>query len=207
METNWRREDISRPIKGSSDDRGRPSGRPNERDDQTVSPTPSREEDPSWGTRWPTPPTSDEEETGESPSTSKAEHLPSSHTREGDRAKPQERPSLRRLQSTISLIADASYRSAAGHLRRSPSYQHVQAHEPNPPQSPKTRYRASSLIMSSSKTPAPPPSIRRSDRSHPDINSLCQQYASSGPANQTMTFKPDTNRTRSRTVSFLSEDL
>lgn len=40
--------------------------------------------------------------------------------------------------------------------------------------------------------PAPQPSIRRSHSSHPDITSLCNQWANQGPANQTLTYKPDT---------------
>ncbi|KAI0348172.1 hypothetical protein BDW22DRAFT_1435947 [Trametopsis cervina] len=38
---------------------------------------------------------------------------------------------------------------------------------------------------------APRPSIRRSHSSHPDITMLCEQWAYSGPANQTLMFRPD----------------
>ncbi|KAI0785317.1 Alpha/Beta hydrolase protein [Irpex lacteus] len=38
---------------------------------------------------------------------------------------------------------------------------------------------------------APRPSIRRSHSSHPDITVLCDQWARRGPANQTVTIKPD----------------
>ncbi|KAI0783326.1 Alpha/Beta hydrolase protein [Abortiporus biennis] len=53
-------------------------------------------------------------------------------------------------------------------------------------------YRVSNAIsMSPSTAPAPRPYIRRSTSSHPDITVLCQQWANSGPANQTVTFKPE----------------
>jgi hypothetical protein len=42
----------------------------------------------------------------------------------------------------------------------------------------------------STKTPPPSPSIRRSSASHPDITSLVQQWANTGPANQTVMYKP-----------------
>ncbi|KAI0094480.1 Alpha/Beta hydrolase protein [Irpex rosettiformis] len=42
---------------------------------------------------------------------------------------------------------------------------------------------------------APQPSIRRSHSSHPDITILCEEWASWGPANRTVTFKPDWSST------------
>lgn len=64
-------------------------------------------------------------------------------------------------------------------------------------------YRFSTITMSSSTAPAPQPSIRRSHSSHPDITTLCQQWAFSGPANQTLTYRPDSvvKRKHSLTLS------
>lgn len=56
---------------------------------------------------------------------------------------------------------------------------------------PHHQHRMSTLSMSLSSGPAPRPSIRRSHSSHSDINSLCQSWANSGPANQTLTYKPE----------------
>ncbi|KAK7686726.1 hypothetical protein QCA50_010326 [Cerrena zonata] len=53
------------------------------------------------------------------------------------------------------------------------------------------QHRMSTVSMSSSSGSAPRPGIRRSHTSHPDITSLCQQWANSGPANQTLTYKPE----------------
>ena len=59
---------------------------------------------------------------------------------------------------------------------------------------PHHQHRMSTLSMSSSSGTAPRPSIRRSHASHPDISSLCQQWANSGPANQTLTYKPESTQ-------------
>ena len=80
-------------------------------------------------------------------------------------------------------------------------------------QPPQYRLRAPSLT-SSSTVPAPRPFIRRSHASHPDITVLCDNWSRSGPANRTMTYKPDTPtpftshpRNRSATTSsFTSTD-
>ncbi|PSS29747.1 hypothetical protein PHLCEN_2v2895 [Hermanssonia centrifuga] len=57
---------------------------------------------------------------------------------------------------------------------------------------PPREYRIPTASLSSSTSSVPRPSIRRSHGSHPDISQLCAQWANSGPANQTLTYKPDT---------------
>ncbi|RDX51889.1 hypothetical protein OH76DRAFT_1346167 [Lentinus brumalis] len=58
-----------------------------------------------------------------------------------------------------------------------------------------SRLRATVTTIANAATTsasAPPePSIRRSQRSHPDISSLVKSWSVSGPANQTRTYKPD----------------
>ncbi|KAI0699386.1 Alpha/Beta hydrolase protein [Cerioporus squamosus] len=55
-----------------------------------------------------------------------------------------------------------------------------------------TRLRATvTTIANAATTSASEPSIRRSQRSHPDISSLVKSWSVSGPANQTRTYKPD----------------
>ncbi|KAH9929679.1 lipase/ esterase [Fomitopsis serialis] len=148
VETASRSEDIG---SGSSTEQSRERPELNADAPRDESPTRSDEDQPSWSAQWPTPPESDE--------TQKAVTAAKRH-------KLQNRPSLRRLRSTFSFIADAS--------------------------------------MTSSKAPVPSPSLRKKfDESHPDIHSLIQQYASSGPAHETTTFRPDDTqrRRRSRTLS------
>ena len=71
--------------------------------------------------------------------------------------------------------------------RRTPSYQPV--HNESAKAGP-GHLRLSTFGMSSVTSPPPSPSIRRWSASHPDITSLVKEWASSGPANQTLTFKP-----------------
>ncbi|KAH9837277.1 lipase/ esterase [Rhodofomes roseus] len=218
METASRREDIS---SGSGTEQAR------ERPELTVdasrgeSPSSSDQEGPSWSAQWPTPPESD----GSDESDGEDEHLrmkrkdvaANTSARESERQKahserhkPQHRPSLRRLRSTFSFIADASYRSASEHVqtapahRGEPSFEHQQAAAAIS----RARTRVGSMTsMVPSKGPVPSPSLRKKlDASHPDIHSLIQQYASSGPAHETTTFRPDDSqqRKRSRTLSSLA---
>lgn len=56
---------------------------------------------------------------------------------------------------------------------------------------PSREYRLPATSLTSSPTFAPRPAIRRAHSSHPDITSLCDQWASKGPANTTVTYKPD----------------
>jgi hypothetical protein len=93
---------------------------------------------------------------------------------------------LRRIQSALSLLSSAEPPPPP---TRTPSPQSVRpgytrrfsGHVPTP-----------SLNMSKYATPIPSPSIRRKNTSHPDITSLVEQWTNSGPANQTMMYKPHT---------------
>ena len=87
---------------------------------------------------------------------------------------------LRRIKSALSVVLPVRARNH----RRTPSYQSLH-NEPNP-----TKQRLSISSLASITSVPPSPSIRRSSTSHPNITSLVQQWTSSGPANQTLTFKP-----------------
>ena len=97
-------------------------------------------------------------------------------------------PSFSRLRATFTAIADVASTSASSTL-------HMPVTHPSRPSSPtvpsRRRHRISSISMSSSAEVPPEPAIRRSQRSHPDITSLCKSWAESGPANPTKTYKPD----------------
>jgi len=213
METKSRPEDI-----GSTSEEESARSHKQRHSDTTVAPSSSSEDERSWVMQSSTPPSSDEEDNG-APTLQKEDvsvaaspvyspNRPKMYTAE--RPKAQQRPSLRRLRSTVSFIADASYRSASTQVAQRPIQQDLtNADEPHMLQIPKWRKRSMTTSMSSSNAPPPSPSIRRSELSHPDIHSLVQQYASSGPAHQTMTIKPDTSakRRRSRTMSSVSKAI
>lgn len=230
-ETTSRREDIS----SSSSSTGQSSERPELAVDASRDESPTRSDsdsvdEPSWSARWPTPPESEESE-------DEGEHLrmgtkrkdtatttptkPHTHEPErtnvkahSERHKPHPRPSLRRLRSTFSFIADASYRSASEHVQSAPAHhersepalerqQQAAAATPAPTA---VRPRTATMSMTPAKAPVPSPTLRKSlrhDASHPDIHSLIQQYASTGPAHETMTIRPEDTprRRRSRTLS------
>ena len=185
--------------------------------------------EPSWSARWSTPPESEGSEgEGEHLRMKRKDTLPKSqakpHTHDSERTnvkahserhKPHRRPSLRRLRSTFSFIADASYRSASEHVQSAPAHhergepalerqQHAAAVAATT--APAVRPRTATFSMSPAKTPVPSPTLRKNlrlDASHPDIHSLIQQYASTGPAHETMTIRPEDTprRRRSRTLS------
>ncbi|KAH8099809.1 Alpha/Beta hydrolase protein [Cristinia sonorae] len=81
-------------------------------------------------------------------------------------------------------------RTSYTQLPHHPSHSSIKDSGPPPTLLNRPSVLASSMTMTST-SPAPRPSIRRSHSSHPDITSLCQQWVSSGPANQTLTFKPE----------------
>lgn len=174
------------------------------------SPSRSDEDEPSWSARWPTPSERQDEgvyfrrkrkgtATALQPHAHESENL--SMKAHSERHKPQP-PSLRRLHSTISFIADASYRSASEHVQSAPA--------PREPALERQRVAAASTIrpwtvtpsMTSAKTLVASPSLRN-DVSHPDLQSLIQQYASTGPAHETLTIRPEDSprRRRARTLS------
>lgn len=93
------------------------------------------------------------------------------------------KPNLRRIRSALALPSEPSTPPIRNH-NRTPSAQSMRhrqsiSHVPIPP-----------LNMSKYASPAPSPSIRRQNASHPDITSLVEQWTSSGPANQTTMYKP-----------------
>ncbi|KAI0828960.1 Alpha/Beta hydrolase protein [Trametes gibbosa] len=163
----------------------------------SVSPTPSLEGDePSWDSKYVSSSSDDEGDlfAGGALRSSHSYTPPSP----GASSRPalSKRPSLARLRSTFSAIADAATVSASDSIHISPVHTHSLTSEDTPPLR-RRRSRISSLslsmTMASSPGAAPPPepAIRRSQCSHPDVSSLCRQWHSSGPANQTRTYKPD----------------
>lgn len=214
-ETASRREDIS----GSSAEQSRERPPLTADAGREESPSRSDEDEPSWSTRWPTPSESEESEDEGDHLRMKRKNTATAlqvkpHAPESDRPtvkahserhKPHPRPSLRRLRSTFSFIADASYRSASEHVLSAPA--HRERGEPalenqHAAAASNIRPRTATLSMAS----VPSPTARKTlghDASHPDIHSLIQQYASTGPAHETMTIRPEDSprRRRSRTLS------
>lgn len=179
-------------------------------DDVRFSIKPDLEEEPSWGqpmTSLPTPPpSSDEDDRRLSAGVNAPARVAHDH-HIPRRSKISRAPSLQQLRSTMSVIADASSIS-----RRSRAHSHhdsldmsldiQMSHSP-------TNHRSSTHSVASSQTAPPRPSIRRSQYSHPDITSLCEQWASHGPANQTYTFSSDSavNNGLSRRTSIASSHM
>ncbi|KAH9858344.1 Alpha/Beta hydrolase protein [Lenzites betulinus] len=161
----------------------------------SVSPTPTLQgDDPSWDSKYISSSSDDEGDLfGGGALRPSHPYTPSSPklTRRPSLSK---RPSLARLRSTFSAIADAATVSASDAIHVAPVHTHTPSSEDAPPL-PRRRSRMSlSMSMSmvaSPGAPPPEPAIRRSQCSHPDITSLCRQWHSSGPANQTRTYKPD----------------
>lgn len=102
---------------------------------------------------------------------------------------------LSSLSSLASSSESASTLSTNNSLRRVRSRTYIK-HDPDASASshPPTRQ----YQLSASTEAVPRPTIRRSSCSHPDITSLCAQWASSGPANRTSVYKPDTLPSRRR---------
>jgi hypothetical protein len=157
----------------------------------------SQEEYPSWGEKiekspWPSPPATDDEDYS---LVSHATNSPASGSWQ----------SLRIITSTISSIASGSLGTVASttaptkHTRTS-SLQHRPSMERQP-----SYQRAPPVTMEHVQEPAPRPLLRRSTQSHPDISSLCKDWANAGPANQTVNYKAiqsqSTKRRHSQTKS------
>lgn len=105
----------------------------------------------------------------------------------------------------LSDSSRASSSSASSSLRRVKSRQYLPADDAAGARPPTREYRLPAVSISSSTSAAPPrPSIRRSHSSHPDITSLCAQWADTGPANRTLTYKPDTLPRRRKHSSSVS---
>ncbi|KAI0361031.1 hypothetical protein OH77DRAFT_387227 [Trametes cingulata] len=184
-ETGAGREAISQTLEGQRD---RGSYR---RKHHSVSPTPTLQGDePSWDSKYLSSSSEDEGDLFEGgalrPSRSYTTLPPDDQTPPPPPLS--RRPSLARLRSTFSLIADAATVSASDSIHVTPVHTHPT--DDTPPVV-RRRGRIASLSMTSSAEAPPEPAIRRSQYSHPDITSLCQQWLSSGPANQTTTYKPD----------------
>ncbi|CAL1694181.1 unnamed protein product [Somion occarium] len=146
------------------------------------------EEEPSWVTPWSSPQVSDSEKEnivvtepqGNAPRTN-AKSFPSTRRNSTAAALPPSAPrltptSVRRRRSNSQILFPKDPVSSRAPTRQS---------------SREFSHRLFTLSMSSSTAPPPRPSIRRSHTSHPDITSLCQQWANNGPANQTLTYKPE----------------
>jgi hypothetical protein len=100
---------------------------------------------------------------------------------------------LRRIRSALSLLSSGSEPPITEPLptrnhRRTPS---GQSSRPSYSRRFSGHAQMPSLNISEYATPAPP-SIRRKNSSHPDITSLVEHWTISGPANQTMMYKPHT---------------
>jgi len=96
---------------------------------------------------------------------------------------------LRRIQSAFVLFPSEPSIPPVKNHSRTPS---AQSFRPNYRRQSTSHTSISTLNMSKHATPAPSPSIRRKNASHPDITSLVEQWTNSGPANQTMMYKPYT---------------
>ncbi|KAJ8488129.1 hypothetical protein ONZ51_g3753 [Trametes cubensis] len=162
---------------------------------QSASPTPTLQEcEPSWDSKYLSSSSDDEGDfTGGALRRSRSYMSSSSNETISQRAPMSKRPSLARLRSTFSAIADAATVSASDSMHIPNPHAHSPPRDdtPSSPSSVRRRNRIASLSMTSSAEIPPEPAIRRSQYSHPDITSLCKQWASLGPANQTTTYKPD----------------
>ncbi|KAI8981123.1 Alpha/Beta hydrolase protein [Trametes punicea] len=161
----------------------------------SVSPTPTLQGyEPSWDSKYLS--SSSDEECDFEGSTlrrSRSYMFPPSNQAPVKQSSLSKRPSLQRLRSTFSAIADVASVSASDTLHLPTTHVHHPSADDIPPSAPSSRRRnrIASVSMSTTDEGPPEPAIRRSQYSHPDISSLCQQWLSSGPANQTTTYKPD----------------
>ncbi|KAJ7070773.1 Alpha/Beta hydrolase protein [Mycena amicta] len=123
---------------------------------------------PSWGSRigLASPPTTDDESEEESrtvPTT------PSAQT-----------STLRRIRSAVSVLIPNTARPPLTRHRSQHSQHRSNSHNHLP-----------TLAAFTTMSPLPSPSIRRnSTASHPDITKLVENWTSSGPANETLVFRP-----------------
>jgi len=152
---------------------------------------------PSWGRAqiWsPSPPTSDDEDDEDEEPSASETPIP---TPTLSRPRADTLPSmsgLRRIQSAISVIIPDPISPTPRHHQRTQSHR---PRRPDPRRSPGLEFRRPAnhirlptFSISSINSPPPSPSIRRSNASHPDITSLVENWTHSGPANQTLMYKP-----------------
>ncbi|KAI0692948.1 Alpha/Beta hydrolase protein [Cytidiella melzeri] len=175
----------------------------------------SQDDEPSWvsQTPWPSPPLSPRDEKRvEFPRCNTARNTASPHEQTGTvsrsrassitstllRLSPLALPKLPLVPPSIPVAPQSSSNSS---LRRVRSRPYLKLPEtPSYPPS-KEYFLAPASISATIASPVPRPSIRRSHSSHPDITVLCDQWAHNGPANQTLTFKPDATFPRRRRKS------
>lgn len=155
------------------------------------SPTPSLEE-PSWGSMYASTSSDDEGDFGDGAVRMQPVYTPPSispsPTPSSCRPSLTKAPSFSRLRATFTAIADVASVSASSTLNIPVTTSPLSSSPSSPT---RRRHRMSSISMTSSSEAPPEPTIRRSQRSHPDITSLCKSWSASGPANQTTTYKPD----------------
>ncbi|TDL28074.1 hypothetical protein BD410DRAFT_782035 [Rickenella mellea] len=114
---------------------------------------------------------------------------------------PAERPIIRRLRSTFSLFSLQPEVDETPSTPTTPVTPSTAMHKAQPAGQPRHHsrrpsgnVRLSALSIISSTANLPTPTIRSRNRtiSHPDISSLCDQWAIMGPANQTTMYAPNT---------------
>ncbi|KAI0639957.1 Alpha/Beta hydrolase protein [Trametes polyzona] len=206
-ETGAGRESISQSPKPQRD---RDSYR---RKRHSLSPTPTLQgDDPSWDSKYLSSSSDDEGDLFEGGALrpSRSYTPPPTDSPGSTRPSLPKRPSLARLRSTFSAIADAATVSASDSIHIPPVHTHpipptADDDEASPPPLPprrRSQLASASLSMTASSCEAPPePAIRRSQNSHPDVSSLCRQWHSSGPANQTRTYNYGPPSTEGASVS------
>ncbi|KAI0756250.1 Alpha/Beta hydrolase protein [Daedaleopsis nitida] len=184
-ETGEGRESISEAL---DDDPKRGWSYRRKQQSDSPSATPSLDE-PSWGSMYLSSSSDDEGDFGDGAVRVKPVYSPPYPSPVNSvRPSLSKAPSFARLRATINALADAASVSASGSLHF-PSPHALHSSTVASPV--RRRSRISSISMTSSAEAPPEPSIRRSQRSHPDISSLCKSWSKSGPANQTLTYKPD----------------
>ena len=178
-------ESLAEPLDDKK--RGRSYRRKSHPDSPSRSPTPSLDE-PSWGSMYLSSSSDDEGDFGDGAVRVQSIYAPPTTPVDGTRPSLSKATSFSRLRATFSAIADAASTSASSTLHLPPPHSQ---HTSQPASPARRRQRISSISMTSSAEAPPEPCIRRSQRSHPDISSLCRSWSRSGPANQTRTYKPD----------------
>ncbi|KAJ7040349.1 Alpha/Beta hydrolase protein [Mycena alexandri] len=138
---------------------------------------------PSWGPSRlsiASPPTTDDEDEEEepSPATPPDEPAPTS--------------ALRRIRSAVSVMIPDSISRPALKRHRSQHYSHRRSN------SSMSLHHLPTLSTFTMNTPPPSPSIRRrnSTATHPDITRLVENWTHSGPANETLIYKPMASHSR-----------
>ncbi|KAJ7103270.1 Alpha/Beta hydrolase protein [Mycena belliarum] len=173
---------ASEAVKEDLEDEERTESEPEDAEEDDVRPKGTYY--PSWGpSRFAlaSPPTTDDEgddddeedEEDQTPPTPPVETAPTS--------------TLRRIRSAVSILTSSipdTISAARPALRRHRSHHRTNSHQHLP-----------ALTTFMTMSPPPTPSVRRrnSTASHPDITKLVDNWARSGPANETLVYKPLTH--------------